>query len=92
MSKPLVGLIVYPGTDSLKIMMDHRKKNEEMNKMLADRIKITFEDFEGGKRKDTYDYVIFALLNDNIEKEELEMQEEMFNFYGEAPVVAWVYN
>ena len=73
-------------------MKDHRKANAEMEKLLEDRIKLTFDDFEGGTRRDTYDYVIFALLNDDLDKEQLEMQEDMYNFYGEAPVVAWVYN
>jgi hypothetical protein len=92
MSQPLLGLIVYPGFDANKVMKDHRKKNEQLNKMLENRVKADFEEFEGGTRRDTYDYVIFALLNDDLDMGELEMQQEMYNFYGEAPVVAWVYD
>jgi hypothetical protein len=92
MSAPLVGLIVYPGHDANQVMKATRKAIPELEKLLEDRIKLDFEEFEGGTRRDTYDYVIFALLNEDLDKEELEMQEDMYNFYGEAPVVAWVYN
>jgi hypothetical protein len=55
-------------------------------------VKTTFYDkFQSGKKSATYDFVVAALLNENVTADDVEMQEDIFNYYATAPVFAWVH-
>ena len=50
----------------------------------------TFEEFESGGKKDSYD-VVLAVVN-GCTVQDIDDSEEFYKYYGAAPVFQWVYD
>ena len=66
-----------------------KKFREGLNDAVQKRIKCNFDQFQEGKKFDTFDYVIVSMMG-HITAGEIEAQEDFYKYYGAAPVVAWV--
>ena len=54
-------------------------------------MKTTFYDeFQEGTKRTTFDFVVATFFTDDICADDVEMQEDIYNFYASAPVFAWV--
>ena len=49
-----------------------------------------YEQYEDGKRKDDYNVVLIPLLGDDLTAREIKAQAEFYQYYGAAPVTAWI--
>jgi hypothetical protein len=55
------------------------------------KVKTTFYDeYAEGTKKASYDFVVATFFNADICADDVEMQEDIYNFYATAPVFAWV--
>ena len=64
----------------------------ELRKLLENRrVKTDYDSFAEGGREDHYNAVIIPLLGDEVAADDIEMQEEFYQYYGAAPVTAWVF-
>ena len=50
----------------------------------------TYDQFQEGTKKASYDYVIATIFSADVSADDVEMQEDVYNYYSSAPVFCWV--
>ena len=75
--------------DQVKFLSAIIASNEKVSAGLMGHYKTHFDKFQSGDHEDDFCFVIFSLL-DQYEAESVDMQEDMYRWYGAAPVCAWV--
>jgi hypothetical protein len=77
-----------------EFLFDSLKGSSEDLKSKLDsfrKVKKTFYDeFAEGTKRASYDFVVATFFNADICADDVEMQEDIYNFYATAPVFAWV--
>lgn len=55
------------------------------------KVKTTFYDeFQEGTKSSKYDFVVATFFDGAVTADDVEMQEDVYNFYATAPVFVWV--
>ena len=67
------------------------KGKDSLKELIKTTVRGNYDKFQEGTRKDNFNAVIIALLGDEISGDDIEMQEEFYQYYGVAPVTAWVF-
>lgn len=83
-------LVVSPNEeDFVKNLSPIVADNEKVSAGLSNHYKTYFDKFQSGDHQDDFCYVIFSFLG-SYEEADIELHEDMFKYYGAAPVCAWV--
>ena len=86
-----IALIVSPDEDQQDTKLSSLiGNNEQISAGLMGHEKVNFEDFQSGSHKDEYSYVVFACLDSKCSEDDIAEKEDMYTYYGAAPVCAWV--
>ena len=86
-----IALIVSPDEDQQETRLSSLiGNNEQISAGLMGHEKVNFEDFQSGSHKDEYSYVIFACLDQKCTEDDIAEKEDLYTYYGTAPVCAWV--
>lgn len=64
--------------------------NEQISASLMGHEKVNFDDFQNGEHKDEYSFVVFTCLDKKFDEDAVMEKEDMYTYYGSAPVCAWV--
>jgi hypothetical protein len=55
------------------------------------KVKTTFYDeFQEGSKSSKYDFVVATFFSSEVTADDVEMQEDIYNYYATAPVFVWV--
>ena len=87
----LSALVLSPSENDQNLLSRVKNGRKSLVSALAKRKKVTFDQFQEGKKFDSFDYVIIAILGDT-DADDIESQEDFYKYYGAAPVCAWVIN
>ena len=89
-STQATALMVSPSVEHQKKDLVHTIGTDEMlSAGLQGHSKTNNDAFLSGTKADDYSYVIFAVL-DSTSGESLGLMEDMYKYYGSAPVTSWV--
>ena len=55
-------------------------------------IKTTYEKFLESRNKDKYHCIMMVLMDSDVSVDDLEMQQDHFDYYASVPVAHWAVN
>jgi len=91
MSKKYNCLVLCREQEDVYKMNSAEAESTDMSKILGDH-SVTFshlDEFIEEVRHDTFDFIIVSLAEEDLSPDDLEMQQECFEYYTKAPVFAW---